>query len=146
MDEAEKSLDILARKMTPILNPGEFVFCTVPDPHEAGIARGESVCEFREAEGVTVVIDRSRADSLKLDYDFVAAWITLQGFFFGNQVNRVKIEFSAHLTLNTEQKVVIGPEIFLECFALLVKTRNYLFIEPTEIFLVKLHSGIWIRW
>ena len=81
MDEAEKLLDILARKMTPILNPGEFVFCAVPDPNEAGIARGESVCEFREAEGVTVVIDRSRADSLKLDYDFVAAWITLQGFF-----------------------------------------------------------------
>ena len=71
MDEAEKSLDILARKMTPILNPGEFVFCTVPDPNEAGIARGESVCEFREAEGVTVVIDRSRADILKLDYDFI---------------------------------------------------------------------------
>ena len=107
----------------------------------AGIARGESVCEFREAEGVTVVIDRSRADNLKLDYDFVAAWITLQGFFSAIKLTMLRLSLVV-----TEQKVVIGPEIFLECFALLVKTRNYLFIEPTEIFLVKLHSGIWIRW
>ena len=47
---------------------------------QAGIARGESVCEFREAEGVTVVIDRSRADSLKLDYDFV--YFQLKMFIF----------------------------------------------------------------
>ena len=104
MDEAEKSLDILARKMTPILNPGEFVFCTVPDPNEAGIARGESVCEFREAEGVTVVIDRSRADSLKLDYDFVAAWITLQGFFRQSSYSHVPNRTHGSKKINTARK------------------------------------------
>ena len=32
---------------------------------------------MREAEGYTVVLNRQVADSLALDYNFVASWITL---------------------------------------------------------------------
>lgn len=61
--------------MQPELNPGEYVFVSITD---AGVvAREDIVCEFKEKEGVTIVIERRKADSLRLQYDFVAAWITL---------------------------------------------------------------------
>lgn len=62
--------------MTPVLNKGEYVFVSVQDISQ--IEREKTICEFREKEGTTVVLSKSYADELKLTYDFVASWITLE--------------------------------------------------------------------
>ncbi|MEO1451841.1 MAG: ACT domain-containing protein [Bacteroidota bacterium] len=72
----ETNLQTLIRHMQAALNEGEYVFVSVA---EAGdIDRSRVICEFREQEGTTLIMERGLADELKLTYDFVAAWITLK--------------------------------------------------------------------
>ena len=66
----------LIRSMMPELQPGEYVFASVTSL--SGISWEDTICEFREAEGTTVVLERKRADALGISYDFVASWITLK--------------------------------------------------------------------
>ena len=66
----------LIKSMAPKLNEGDYVFVTVDDL--SGIDRNSTLCEFKEQEGTTVVIDKKTADALGLAYDYVAAWITLK--------------------------------------------------------------------
>lgn len=61
--------------MHPRLNEGEYVFSTVKD--SSIIDRENVICEFKEYEGTTIVIEKSKADALHLDYDYIASWITL---------------------------------------------------------------------
>jgi len=72
----ETNLTTLIRSMMPELQPGEYVFASVTSL--SGISREDTICEFREAEGTTVVLERKRADALGISYDFVASWITLK--------------------------------------------------------------------
>lgn len=72
----EKNIAALIHGMTPKLNSGEYVFCTVTDV--SSINRTDTICEFKEDEGVTIVLERNKADALKLHYEYVASWITLQ--------------------------------------------------------------------
>lgn len=66
-------LSELLRSMEPIRRPGEFVFVGDASlPPEIQIE-----ASVREAEGPSTVIARSDADRLGLQYDFVAAWLTL---------------------------------------------------------------------
>jgi hypothetical protein len=72
----ETDLKKLLTALQPHLHEGEFVFVTVDeafafDPQQV-------IATFKEAEGMTLVLPKSQADVLKLEYDFVAAWITLQ--------------------------------------------------------------------
>ncbi len=71
----EKNLDRLLKAMKPRHNSGDFVFCTISDP--ATINSGDLVLLFKEEEGYTIILRKDLADSLDLDYSFVAAWITL---------------------------------------------------------------------
>ncbi len=71
----EKDLDKLLQTMQPKHNTGDYVFCVVDDLAIAPIK--DIILFFREDEGFTVVIRKELADSLKLDYSFIAAWITL---------------------------------------------------------------------
>lgn len=71
----EKSISALLQGMSPHLNQGEYVFCSVTD--FSGLAPEQIIGSFREQEGLTLIVERSRADALGLKYDFVAAWITL---------------------------------------------------------------------
>ncbi|MBC3272041.1 MULTISPECIES: ACT domain-containing protein [Pseudomonas] len=71
----ETSLSTLLRSMSPQLNSGEYVFCTLPD---AQLPTGlELIGSFREQEGLTVILKRSDAEQAGLSFDYVAAWITL---------------------------------------------------------------------
>ena len=71
----ETSLATLLRSMSPQLNPGEYVFCTLRDGQlPAGL---EIIGSFREQEGLTVILERSHAERAGFSFDYVAAWITL---------------------------------------------------------------------
>ncbi|AZE62963.1 MULTISPECIES: ACT domain-containing protein [Pseudomonas] len=71
----ETALATLLRSMSPYLNDGDYVFCTLPDhriPHGC-----EVIGSFREQEGLTLIVERHQAERAGLSFDYVAAWITL---------------------------------------------------------------------
>ena len=71
----ETSLTTLLRSMSPQLNAGEYVFCTLADGQfPEGL---EIVGSFREQEGLTLILERSQAERAGFGFDYVAAWITL---------------------------------------------------------------------
>ena len=72
---AETNLNILIKNLNPELHDGEYVFCMTNDL--SAIDTNEIVMIFRETEGTTIVLSKDTADRLKLDYSFVAEWITL---------------------------------------------------------------------
>jgi hypothetical protein len=73
--EGEKNLEKLLKTMKPSHNEGDYVFCVVNDM--TVLNNSDIVMFFRETEGFTVIIKKELADSLKLEYSFVASWITL---------------------------------------------------------------------
>lgn len=71
----EKSIAKLLNNMKPSLNEGSYVFCTVEN---ISFLEGQEVLgSFREKEGLTVILEQSRAQELGLEFEYVAAWITL---------------------------------------------------------------------
>ena len=71
----ETALATLLRSMSPHLNDGDYVFCTLPDHR---IPTGcEVIGSFREQEGLTLILERQQAEHAGLAFDYVAAWITL---------------------------------------------------------------------
>ncbi len=71
----ETTLATLLRSMSPHLNDGDYVFCTLPD---ARIPPGcEVIGSFREQEGLTLIVERQQAEQAGLAFEYVAAWITL---------------------------------------------------------------------
>jgi hypothetical protein len=71
----ETDLTQLLKTMQPKLNEGDYVFCTVIDLTTIDV--DAVVMFFNEAESYTIIIKKELADEHKLDYSFVAAWITL---------------------------------------------------------------------
>jgi hypothetical protein len=72
----ERDLQTLLRTAEPEVRPATFVFVVVSD--ESLLDKLEPEATIREAEGLTAVVRRERADALGLTYDYVAAWITLR--------------------------------------------------------------------
>ena len=71
----ETDLNILLRTLKPSLNKGNFVFISVKDIQH--ISRENILFEFKEKEGITIILEQAKADELNFKYEFVASWITL---------------------------------------------------------------------
>ncbi|WP_339414510.1 ACT domain-containing protein [Pseudomonas sp. EA_35y_Pfl2_R5] len=71
----ETSLTTLLRSMSPQLNDGAYVFCSLSDIAQLGGLH--PLGSFQEAEGLTVILPRQQAEQLRLPYSYVAAWLTL---------------------------------------------------------------------
>lgn len=65
----------MLKTMRPEHNAGEYVFCHVADT--TGLPIEAIVMIFKEAEGITLIVRKEWADLHRLEYSFVAAWITL---------------------------------------------------------------------
>ena len=71
----ETDLTHLLAAMRPVLNPGEYVFCTTTNA--GAIPPGLVLGSFREPEGLTLIVAREVADSFGLPYGHRMAWLTL---------------------------------------------------------------------
>lgn len=71
----ETSLARLLATMQPVLNPGEYVFCTTATA--ASISMEQVLGSFWEPEGLTLIVPRAAADAWGLPYGHVMAWLTL---------------------------------------------------------------------
>ena len=71
----ESDLNIILKTMKPMLNVGEYVFCTVSDDYKFDLS--DIISLFKEGEGITIILTKEIADKLNLSYSFVSAWITL---------------------------------------------------------------------
>jgi hypothetical protein len=71
----ETNLTTLLKSMQPKLNSGAYVFCTIKNENEIDLIKVLLI--FREEEAITVILSKETADSLQLEYSFVASWITL---------------------------------------------------------------------
>lgn len=71
----ERNLKELIRNMQPKLHPGEFVFTS--QSTLATIPPEAIIGQFTEKEGITIIMEQSKADDLGLSYNYVASWITL---------------------------------------------------------------------
>jgi hypothetical protein len=72
----EMNLRNLIKEMKPLLNAGEYVFISLSNID--AISRSETIFEFKEKEGTTIVLEKLKADELHLSYQFIASWITLK--------------------------------------------------------------------
>ena len=70
-DDIQKLLNSIA----PKLNTGEYVFTSVNNLDV--IDQKDIISSIQEAEGVSLIMSKTKADLLQLKYDFIAAWITL---------------------------------------------------------------------
>lgn len=71
----EKNQIRLQKMMAPDLRPETYVYCTFPDqrlPIEL-----DPICTFREAEGLTAIVEKSQAVRANVKHIFEAKLITL---------------------------------------------------------------------
>lgn len=78
----ETDLTTLLRTMQPVLREGEYVFCTIgsqtqPDFSYRSLDALAPIGLFQEAEGLTLILPRQRADAVSLPYTAVFGLITL---------------------------------------------------------------------
>ncbi len=76
MIDGESDLNKLIKDLSPKLNDGEYVFTSINNIELLNTS--EVICTFKEKEGLTLILERRRADQLGFKYNFIASWITLE--------------------------------------------------------------------
>ena len=71
-----KELETLLQSMSPELQAGEFVFCTVKQSL-LEVASLQPIATFMEQEGLTVIVEKQQAQRANLEFDGVFKLITL---------------------------------------------------------------------
>jgi hypothetical protein len=71
----ETDLTQLLRTMSPMRQPGTYVFCKVASLN--GLDLTNVISFFKEEEAVTVILPQAVADQLQFNYSYEAAWLTL---------------------------------------------------------------------
>lgn len=76
MVKSESNLKVLLSSMSPVLHPEIFVFATLSETLRRNLAI-QPIMEFREAEGITVVVQENEAKQALLAYQYPCQLITL---------------------------------------------------------------------
>jgi hypothetical protein len=71
-----KELETLLQSMSPKLQAGEFVFCTV-EKALSEVVPLQPIATFMEQEGLTVIVEKQQAEQASLEFDGVFKLITL---------------------------------------------------------------------
>lgn len=72
----ETDLTKLVRSLQPQLNEGEYIFAKIDNKRQ--IPTQDIIGFFREQEGVTLILEKEKADAMHITYGFIASWISLQ--------------------------------------------------------------------
>lgn len=72
-----KDLDILLSNMEPVLDEGDFVFCTSPNFSWGNISQFNPIGVFYEKEGMTLILSKKEADDQEVPYESVYKLISL---------------------------------------------------------------------
>jgi hypothetical protein len=72
----ELNLATLLKNMKPVLNSGEYVFCTVSNNEKIDLSK--VLGSFKEKEGTTLIITKEYADLMGLSYNSIMSWISLE--------------------------------------------------------------------
>jgi hypothetical protein len=72
----ETDLKVLLKTMQPVLQKSEYVFCSIPSSLRMNL-NVEPICEFKEAEGITLIIPREQAEQAGLKYLYPSRMIVL---------------------------------------------------------------------
>jgi len=75
MKTGETNLSAILKSLSPVLNQGSYVFCSVVS--DRAMTDNDVICMFREEEGTTLIMKKERADAAGLQYSVVMSWITL---------------------------------------------------------------------
>ncbi|GAB4365923.1 MAG: ACT domain-containing protein [Calditrichia bacterium] len=73
----EKNLEKLLASMSSVLMDGEYVFCTFQDAQYGDYLDLEPIVSIKEAEGLTLVVPKNKADDRGLSYESVFKGIAL---------------------------------------------------------------------
>ena len=73
----ETQIEILLRRMQPLLSPEEYVFCSVELEYLTN-SDLNPIGTFKEKEGLTLILTKKEADLYKLTYSAIFSMITLE--------------------------------------------------------------------
>jgi hypothetical protein len=62
--------------MKPVLNSGEYVFCTLSNTEKIDL--NKVLGSFKEKEGTTLIITKEYADLMGFSYTSIMSWISLE--------------------------------------------------------------------
>ncbi len=70
-------LEALLREMNPVLQDGEYVFCSV-EPAKASELSLTPIGQFIEKEGLTIIVEKTDALANRLEFSYLSKMITLE--------------------------------------------------------------------